>query len=1329
MLRRSWLIVFAILLVGAAAPAFAQSTTASLTGIVQDKDGNVPGATVVLKNMGTGETYPTQVTNESGAYSFPGLAPGTYRITITMKGYKTVEVETRLASGSTNTLPPTKLEVGALTEVIKVEGSSELVRTDTPTVSQTVNSDFITTLPRFDRNALNFLVFLPGVQMTGGQAGDGARFNTSIVGLSDRNINITIDGVTTSSLLDSQGMFALITPRQDAVEEVTLTTASAGADASGQGAVQVRIVTRSGTNKYELSGYWYQQHAMFNSNTYFGRLAGLPVPTATNYTYGGRVGGPIILPKFDGRGKAFFFFNHEELLNPFQAQRTATMIRQANLDGFYTYGPTGATTTVNLLTIAKNTGNISTYDPEVKSLLEQMRAAALNAANATINELVTSPNSAALTFLADTKNINHAPTTSITVNANSKNRIQGSYYWIRFLRIPDNLNSGFPTYPDFPEYGNAEQYRTLGSLNWRSTISPSIVNEARGGWQWGPLGFSTNGNAAQFANQGTHNITSLGGLYTTANGSSASAPFIRNTANITMADQLNWLKGSHSMTFGGDYTHINDYNTQTTAINSLALGFSTNFDPADAMFNTTNFPGSTSAERNTAKALYAVLTGRVSSIAGTGRMNDAGDAYVYNGDLTRRETQDDYSFYAQDNWRWKPTLSITAGLRYQFTLPVKSAVGNFTTMTNSDSCGVSGLGAGPTADGAKDRFCNMFQPGVILNPGVVPTYYEYTTDTKGYETDLNNFAPNVGVAWRPNKQDGLWRKFLGDPELATVSGGYTRSFARPQLDQFLNVFNGNPGQTIPLTRSTSTGAFPLVLAGESWPILYSQKSRLNAPTFDPTPVFPLTASFSSGAWTFNPTIELPYVDSWNVSFQRSITKDTVFEIRYQGNYSWGSWTLENWNAYNMYETGWFDARNGIGKAAVGEFTLAEQNLRANVLAGRGGTFAYFGPGTGTSPLPITLAHFNASTAANNPAAYTGALWTNTTFVGNLDPFNPDPRNFAANLYLATSTSVPAGLSTRLFNNALSVGYPQNYWVLNPALNAVEVETNSTNRPTNHFVILNMRRRLADGLAAQVSYTWARSFSGTLSDFHFDRFYLRSTGIPHAIQTLWTYDIPVGRGKKYGANMNGWMDGIAGGWTFSGTARFQTQSFVVRSSVLNGMTLDEARKALSVIRFVTDPVTGAQTVYNFPEDIYVNTKLAFATDETQASFYVPGTEPTGPLAIPTADGKYRYFSPVGGPQPDGTICNFVYPGDCGAQDLWFQGRWFGEMDFRLAKAFQLPHRARFEFSAEVFNATKALNFPNVVDPTTARGNNPGNTFRITSTQSGARTAQLVWRVSW
>ena len=71
-------------------------------------------------------------------------------------------------------------------------------------------------------------------------------------------------------------------------------------------------------------------------------------------------------------------------------------------------------------------------------------------------------------------------------------------------------------------------------------------------------------------------------------------------------------------------------------------------------------------------------------------------------------------------------------------------------------------------------------------------------------------------------------------------------------------------------------------------------------------------------------------------------------------------------------------------------------------------------------------------------------------------------------------------------------FASNYWSLNPQLNTVAVQTNSDNRPRNNFVILQLRRRLAQGLAAQVAYTWQRSFSGSLQDFHIDRFYLRST---------------------------------------------------------------------------------------------------------------------------------------------------------------------------------------------------------------------------------------------
>ena len=1337
MARRGWMSVLALAFALMAAPVFGQggSNTTTLNGVVQDKDGNVPGAMVVLTNVATGEKLPPVVTNQAGTYSFPGLAPGTYKVTITMTGFKTSEVEVRLQSGvGTNTIT-TKLEVGAREEVVTVRGVSDIVRTDTPTVSQTIGADFIQKLPRADRNALNFLIFLPGVQTVGGA--QNARDST-VAGLPQNTINITIDGISNSNLLQSgDGFFSLVVPRLDAVEEVTLTNSSAGADSTGQGAVQIRFVTRSGTNRFETSLYMFLQHANLNSNTYFNRLNGLERVQATNYTYGGRIGGPIILPGFDGRGRAFFFFNQEEVYNPNEDVSARTFLRQSALDGIFKYGANGQFQVDMMANVqawaAANTGVIpgvtvagAQYDPEIKTLLESILASTTKAG--TIEELITNPNRATLRWPVSVRSLRHSPTVNITANLSSKHRLQGSYFWQRFVTDPDTLNGAEPTFPGFPAYGDQTSYRTTASMSLRSTISTAIVNELRGGWQWSPVGFFTNATASMFANQGGFDIDLPYGLTDAAPGD-ANSPGSRNTANWTVADQLNWLKGSHSITLGGDFTRVDDWANDYPNVPTMSLGFTTSADPFEAFFsNAANFPNSTTGNRTDARTLFALLTGRVSEIGADAALTEAGDAYVYNGATLRRELQDDYSFYVQDVWRWKPTVTITAGLRYQYQLPMTAKNGIFTTITHEDACGPSGFGEGPGG-----RFCNMFNPGDIRNPGVTPEYVQYSAASKGYNTDKNNIAPNVGVAWRPNVQSGFLRTILGDPELATINGGFSRSFNRERLDRFLTVFNGNPGQSIEATRSNSSSDFPLVFPGESWPILFSQKNRLGPPAFNATPQFPVPATFGDGAWIFNPDIEVPYTDSWNVSFQRSLTRDTVVELRYQGNTNRIAWERENWNAINVYETGWLTGTQGVGPIQ-GEYELAQANLRANVNAGNGQGFRYTGI-PGTSPLPITLAHLNGigcgpgcvSPAALNPASYTGNLWTNSTFVGQLDPFNANPRGFASNLYLSTSTLVPSGLSTRFFNNAQAAGYPVNYWALNPQLSTVDVTTNSSNKPYTHQVITQVRRRLAAGLAAQASYTWTRRFSGQLADFHLDRFQLRSTGIPHAIQTIWTYDVPVGRGKRVGANMNAVLDGIIGGWSISGTARFQTQSFVLRNAVLVGMTLEEARDALSVLRFVTDPVTGTQTVFNFPEDIYTNTRLAYATDETRAGFYAPGQEPTGPNAIPTANGTFRYFRPAGSSAGfDGATesCNFIYPGDCNTQELWFNGRWFGEMDFRLAKQFQLPGRARLEFSAEIFNATKAINFPNVINPGTS-----GDTFRIESTQSGARRAQIVWRVSW
>ena len=198
--------------------------------------------------------------------------------------------------------------------------------------------------------------------------------------------------------------------------------------------------------------YWFQQHAKLNSNTYFNRLNALPVPAATNYTYGGRIGGPIILPGFDGRGKAFFFFNQEEVYNPIETARSRTIIRQSALDGNFTYGASRRAADRER---AGARGRDGHHGRERHLRSDHQGAARIDSdgggdSTGTISELVTSPNTAGYDYLVPNKGIRHTPTVNITVNLSPKHRLQGSYYWQRFNNTPDTLNSADADVPGLP---------------------------------------------------------------------------------------------------------------------------------------------------------------------------------------------------------------------------------------------------------------------------------------------------------------------------------------------------------------------------------------------------------------------------------------------------------------------------------------------------------------------------------------------------------------------------------------------------------------------------------------------------------------------------------------------------------------------------------------------------------------------------------------------------------------------------------------------------------------------------------------------------------------
>ena len=339
---KRFLIAAALLLLSLSGPTPAQTGSAgSIAGTISDPTtAVVKGATVTVKNNATNQEFNT-TTTDNGTFNVPALISGNYTVTIAAPGFKTAIVpDVKVDVGAPSSVNVT-LEVGAPTETVQVvDVAGELINTQSATVGTTITGRQIIDQPQASRDALDLVTLLPGVQTTG-------RPRTSTVnGLPKGALNITLDGVDVQDNLISSndGFFTFVRPRIDAVGEVSISTAAPGAESAGDGAVQIKFVTRGGTNELAGSLYWYHREPYLTANyffnnqtlapTYFGKA---PRNRILLNQYGGRVGGPIRIPKlFDGRDKAFFFVNYEEFRLPEQQLRQRTILSPSAQQGIFT---------------------------------------------------------------------------------------------------------------------------------------------------------------------------------------------------------------------------------------------------------------------------------------------------------------------------------------------------------------------------------------------------------------------------------------------------------------------------------------------------------------------------------------------------------------------------------------------------------------------------------------------------------------------------------------------------------------------------------------------------------------------------------------------------------------------------------------------------------------------------------------------------------------------------------------------------------------------------------------------------------------------------------
>jgi hypothetical protein len=232
----------------------------------------LPGATVTLSNPSTGFSQ-TEIANEIGAFNFPQLAVGTYKLTVELEGFKTANYDNVVINVGQTYSVSAKLEIGARTEVVQVTAGELLVKTSTPEVSSVVMQKQVLEIPLANRDVTNLIKAQAGV------AGISNRTSTTINGGRPTWTQVTLDGINIQdNFIRTNSLdFLPNRPNSDNVAEFSITTSVSGADSAG-GATSVRMVTPSGTNTFRGSVFEFNRDSKFSANSFFNNASRVAKP-------------------------------------------------------------------------------------------------------------------------------------------------------------------------------------------------------------------------------------------------------------------------------------------------------------------------------------------------------------------------------------------------------------------------------------------------------------------------------------------------------------------------------------------------------------------------------------------------------------------------------------------------------------------------------------------------------------------------------------------------------------------------------------------------------------------------------------------------------------------------------------------------------------------------------------------------------------------------------------------------------------------------------------------------------------------------------------------
>ena len=849
---------------------WAQTTSASVQGTVVDaQKGVLPGVSVTLKSK-TQSVVLTAVTDAEGRFVFPIVRPDTYILTATLQGFKTLEQTNVVVSANDKLSAGTlTLEVGTVSENVTVEARSIELQSESGERSFTMENSTLTNIANNGRMMFNFATLVPGALSQNAGAGTelGSVSGFTVNGQRPNSNNMTIDGVANIDTGDNGGNMA--TTNIDAVAEFKLLTNSYQAEYGRAVGGQLQVVTKSGSNDFRGSGYWYGRRPGWNANYWTNNRDGLAAPKNTRDDRGYTVGGPIL------KQKLFFFWSQE-----FQSRFTPPNIRFATV-------PTALERQGDFSQSVDSSGKPFPYirdfttglpcsasDPSGcfrdGGVLGKIPANRLSSVGLNILKMYPQANGSyggGQNFSSQVPD--EAPRREdlirLDYQASSKWHVTG-----RFINTKENTTQAYgttwagngsdqlPTPTLFMHPGKNFMMSTQGILSNTTSFEASVgtaKNSLNYGLQLDPLRRANSGLASfpylypdavqsdyvpyfQFRGGRTGNA----GQYQTDRG-----PFTNENQTWDVVANLTKVWGSHTSKVGYYYQHSRkpqsiffSFNGQVNFVNDSSNPFDTGYsyaNAATAVFNTY-----TQANR------FSIPN------------------YVYRNN----------EFYAQDNWK-RDRLTLDYGVRFYTMTPqwdTTEQVSNFLPDQFNKAAAAKlfspvCIGASPCSDANR----RGMDPALIAQ-GVTPTLGNTVEGrfigrlTPGSNRFNGAYQAGKGIsdtvqsgnAFRVSPRVGAVYDLSGGSGNTILRGGWGIFFDRPQGNMVFDLGGNAPG----------------VLSSS---VQWGRLGDIGGAAASSDPFAPL--GLSPTAYDFDP----PRVQQWNVGVQRKLPYRLVADIAYVGSHS------------------------------------------------------------------------------------------------------------------------------------------------------------------------------------------------------------------------------------------------------------------------------------------------------------------------------------------------------------------------------------------------------------------------------------------------------------